>query len=185
MRAYKGFNKDLTCTMGAGTFQYKIGKTFTASKAKCANTGLHCVEEPIEVLTWYDNKDSRWCVVEAAGDINEDGDMRISCTEMTIIREVTIEQLGMLECLWIKAHPERITSRHIKSETGRAAEDHIVIVRGKKPKASGMRNSTLFILQEEKDSPKIAEIGVFKIDGDCYEPNVYYSVTGKKVRKDA
>lgn len=53
MIAYKGFNKDLACTLGNGTFRYEIGKTYTESEAKCANTGFHCVEEPIEVLRWY------------------------------------------------------------------------------------------------------------------------------------
>ena len=26
MKAYKAFNKDLTCTLGKGTFQYEEGK---------------------------------------------------------------------------------------------------------------------------------------------------------------
>ena len=31
MIAYKGFNKDLTCTMGKGSFQYEVGKTYKDS----------------------------------------------------------------------------------------------------------------------------------------------------------
>ena len=58
MIAYKGFNKDLTCTMGKGRFQYEVGKSYKEDSAKCASTGFHCTEEPIEVLSWYGN-DSR------------------------------------------------------------------------------------------------------------------------------
>ena len=44
MRAYKGFNKDLVCTMGKGQYQYEVGKTYKEDVAKCANTGFHCVD---------------------------------------------------------------------------------------------------------------------------------------------
>lgn len=47
MIAYKGFNKDLTCTMGKGRFQYEVGKSYKEDSAKCASTGFHCTEEPI------------------------------------------------------------------------------------------------------------------------------------------
>lgn len=29
MIAYKGFNDDMTCTKGKGSFKYEIGKTYT------------------------------------------------------------------------------------------------------------------------------------------------------------
>ena len=35
MIAYKGFNKDLTCTMGKGRFQYEVGKSYKEDSAKC------------------------------------------------------------------------------------------------------------------------------------------------------
>ena len=69
MICYKGFNQNLCCTMGRGTMQYEVGKTYTAESAKTASTGLHCVEEPIEVLRWYPV--GRYCIVAAEGDINE------------------------------------------------------------------------------------------------------------------
>lgn len=179
MRCYKGFNKDLTCTRGQGSFQYKVGKTFTADKAKCANTGLHCVEEPIAVLDWYNDKDSRFCIVEAAGDINENAD-KISCTEMTILKEITIEQLAMLECIWIQEHPDRQTSKRVIEERCDGAEtDRVVIVRGKKPEASGCTGATIFLLREKSRSHEIAEVGVFKIDGKKYRAHVRYTVEGR------
>ena len=114
MIAYKGFNQNLVCTMGNGAFQYEVGKTYREDKAKCASTGFHCVEEPIEVLTWYSGETARYCIVEAAGDVHEDGNDKISCTEMTILKEITLQQLGALECKWIQEHPERKTNKHIK-----------------------------------------------------------------------
>lgn len=182
MIAYKGFNSDLTCTLGHGRFQYEVGKTYKESEAKCAKNGFHCVEEPIEVLSWYKEHNSRYCMVEAAGDINEDGNERISCTEMTILREVTLQQLGILECQWISEHPDRKESSHVERESGEAEENGIVIVRGKQPKAAGKIGSSIFLLKEGKGTHEIAEMGAFLIDGKDYKPDVYYRVDGRRCR---
>lgn len=169
MIAYKGFNKDLTCTLGNGTFQYEIGKTYREEEAKCANTGFHCVEEPIEVLRWY--KDGRYCMVEASGDVNEDGNDKISCTEMTILREITLQELGILECDWLARHPDRKCSNLIQKDEGIADAGGIVIVRGKNPRAKGKKGSTLYLLREE--AGEIVEIGVYEA-----ESSEWYGVSG-------
>lgn len=183
MIAYKGFNKDLVCTMGKGQFQYEVGKTYVEGSAQCASTGFHCVEEPIEVLTWYSTDNARYCIVNAGGDVHEDGYDKISCTEMTVLREVTLQQMGALECKWLQEHPERKSSRHIKKDEGKAErKGGIVIVRGKNPKAAGVKGSTIFLLKEKKGEKTIEEIGIYEIDGKNFLPNVYYRVDGRRYR---
>ena len=182
MIAYKGFNKDLTCTMGKGRFQYEVGKSYKEDSAKCASTGFHCTEEPIEVLSWYENDSSRYCIVEACGDIHEDGDDKISCTEMKKLKEITLQQLGALECKWIQEHPERKYSIHVKKDSARATGTGIVIVRGKNPKAAGDEGSTIFLLREGKGTKEIEEVGIYLIDGVQYMPDTYYRVDGRKYR---
>ena len=183
MIAYKGFNADLICTMGKGQFQYEVGKTYTEDSAQCASAGFHCVEEPIEVLTWYSDENARYCIVNAGGDIHEDGYNKISCTEITILREITLQQLGALECKWLEEHPERKSSRHIKKDEDTAErKGGIVIVRGKNPKAAGMEGSTIFLLKEKKGERTIEKIGIYEIDGKDFLPNVYYRVDGRRYR---
>lgn len=182
MRAYKGFNQDLICTMGKGPFWYEVGKTYKEDTAKCANTGFHCVEEPIEVLKWYSDEDSRYCIVEAAGDVHEDGQERISCTEMTILQEVTLQQLGALECKWIMEHPERQTSTRVMKNEGCAIPNGIVVVRGKNPRACGSLGSTIFLLKEAQHGKEIEEVAAYEIDGKDFFPNVYYKVNGRRYR---
>ena len=179
MIAYKGFDKDLVCTRGKGRFQYEVGKTYKEDEAKCASTGFHCVEEPIEVLKWY--TEGRYCIVEASGDIHEDGDERISCTEMTILKEITLQQLGILECRWMQQHPDRKYSRMVKKNTGEAPKDGIVVVRGKNPRAAGGEGATLFLVKEGK-SKEIEEVGVFQVDGVEHMPDTYYRVDGRASR---
>lgn len=181
MKAYKGFNKDLTCTMGKGRYQYEVGKTYKEDSAKCASTGFHCVEEPIEVLSWYRHEDSRYCMVESAGDIHEDGNDKISCTEMTILKELTLEQIGALECLWLKEHPDRIMSGLVNTNVGGPGNFKIVLVRGKHPKAKGNLGTTIFLMKEAPHTKQIVEIGAYKIDGEEMLPDTYYGIDGRKV----
>lgn len=181
MIAFKGFNSKLECTMGRGTFQYQVGKTYKESAADCALTGFHCVEEPIEVLSWYNNTDSRYCIVEAAGDIHEDGQRRISCTQLKVLKEITREQLGALECEWIRIHPDRVNSHLVKKDIGEAKKSNIVIVRGTNPCAAGEEKSTIFLLKEDLNG-KIVAAGAYKIDGTEFKENIYYDVDGRRTK---
>lgn len=181
MMAYKGFHSDLSCTMGRGRYQYEVGKTYKEENAQCASTGYHCVEEPIEVLKWYSGKRDRYCMVDAGGDVHEDGKDKISCTEITILREITLQQLAALECKWMQEHPERKYSGKVKKEHG-TAEGGIAIVRGKRPKAAGNLGDTLFLVKESPKSRDIIRIGAFEIDGENFLPDVNYDVEGRRCR---
>lgn len=181
MIAYKGFNEDLACTRGHGTFRYQLGKTYKEKEAQCANTGFHCVEEPIEVMRWYPGRNDRYCIVEAAGDVHEDGYEKISCTEITLLKEITREQLGILECQWMMKHPDRIYSNLVKKDYGHAYKDEIVVVRGKNPVGAGKIGATIFLLKEGKGSKEIIEAGVFKIDNVNYFEDKKYDVKGRVV----
>lgn len=46
MKAYKGFNKGLTCR----GFQYEEGKTYEEQEAKLCKSGFHACENPIMCL---------------------------------------------------------------------------------------------------------------------------------------
>lgn len=181
MIAYKGFNKNLACTMGKGTYQYKVGKTYYEKKAKTASTGFHCVEEPIEVLRWYSGPSARYCMVEAGGDINESGN-KISCTKMKIIKELTIQELGAHEALWILNHPERENSSYVSRDEA-TAENSLAVVRGKRPRARGKVGDTLVLIQEETGSRQIKKIGIYEVDGKKVLPDVWYTTLGRRTKE--
>lgn len=181
MIAYKGFNNNLECTRGKGIYAYEVGKTYTEDKAKCANTGFHCVEEPIEVLHWYPEKDSRYCIVDAEGDINEI-DNKISCTQMTIIREISRIELAVLECKWLQEHPERACSKQVQRDSGKCYKaGDFVIVRGKNPKAAGVKKSFFFLVKEAKNSCEIETIYAAYVDDEEVKANQYYGLWGEKL----
>ena len=49
MKAYKGFNKDMTCR----GFQFEEGKTYEESEAILCERGFHACTNPIDVFTYY------------------------------------------------------------------------------------------------------------------------------------
>lgn len=49
MKAYKGFNRDMTCR----GFQYNEGETYHTDKVELCEGGFHACEYPLDVLTYY------------------------------------------------------------------------------------------------------------------------------------
>lgn len=184
MIAYKGFSKDLTAVMGKGKFQFKMNETVEEKEAKCANTGFHCAEEPLDVLTYYNGKEDRYCIVDADGDIHEDAHgSRISCTKMTLLKEITLQELAMAECTFLYNHPFREYSRMVQKDSGEAVTN-FVIVRGKNPIAKGREGTNLFFLKEKDDSVEIIELGAYEVDGKEIREGIFYDIRGNEVKDD-
>ena len=53
MKAYKGFNKDMTCTPKGKSFQYKEGETYHEDAAVLCEKGFHAYERPLDVFGYY------------------------------------------------------------------------------------------------------------------------------------
>ena len=173
--AYKGFNKDLTCTMGNGTFQYKPGVWYKEEKAHCARTGFHATDNPLDVLGYY--REGRYFIVALKGNADEDGhDTRIAAPEIQLVKELSRIELAREGVMWIANHPH-IEIEGVKKNTGTALDDY-VIVRGKNPTAKGKMGSTIFLLKENK-SGEIAECAEYLIDGEEYLPDTFYDVRGR------
>ena len=51
--AFKGFDKDLTCTNRGNTYQYRLGMWNEEDKANCGINGMHCAENPLDCLSYY------------------------------------------------------------------------------------------------------------------------------------
>ena len=70
MRAFKGFNKDLTCR----GYQYEEGKEFHTERAECCDTGFHACEYPLDCFGYYDPAHSVYHEVELSGEMDKSGD---------------------------------------------------------------------------------------------------------------
>ena len=95
--AYKGFNSDLTCR----GFQYKIGEKYICNERIIfCEKGFHACNEPLDVLNYYSDTDSRYCIVEQSGLIGGDNIKQVS-SEIKIIKEIGLDGL-------VKAEVERL-----------------------------------------------------------------------------
>ncbi len=176
MKAFKGFHKDLTC-LG---FQFREDVVNRTEEANCAKNGFHCAEDPLDCFIYYSNwHNSVYYEVEAAGDLDEDEvDSKIACTEMRLIRRLSLEQILFEAAVYMVEHPKRRWNYRVSLEKG-TAWNGFGIVRGKNPRAAGKKGEFLLILKEEKDSPEIEEIALIKVDGRRYRSEQFYDAYGK------
>ncbi len=184
MLAYKGFNSNLTCTMGKGTFQYEQGVKYTEENAHCGADGFHATDDPLGVLSYYNKSDDRYFLVELGGNIDEDGvNSRISAPEITLMRELSKTEMYMRGLIWMSRHPKAKRASVVREGTGDAAGSGHVIVRGKHPKARGKKGDLLYIAKENR-AGEITDAGVYEIGIDGFEEDVFYGVDGKAVHDE-
>lgn len=182
MKAYKAFEKNLTCR----GYQYKLDGTNVTGEANCVHNGFHCAENPLDCLTYYPVwSDSRYFIVKAHGDIDEDGtDSKISCTELEFEEELTAKRFAEEAILYMKKRPYRTlwtgNTCGICVQRDRAEAEIIAIARGKKPMAAGKKGAVLGLVVEE-NMKKVADTVVIVVDGTEILPDVFYTVKDGKV----
>ena len=65
MKAYKGFNQDMTCTPAPGVkFQFEEGKTYEELTADLCHSGFHACEDPLDCFGYYPPSNSVYHEVE-------------------------------------------------------------------------------------------------------------------------
>lgn len=117
MKAYKAFNKDLTCR----DFQYEIGKTYEMTKYPIAcKRGFHACTEFDDVFNYYEyGKETRICEVELLGDIDTDlpGDSKVATNKIKIVRELSKNDFFDLGTEGAIIHLALSNSRSLSKET--------------------------------------------------------------------
>ena len=190
--AYKMFNKDLTCTLGRGRFQYEPGRWYEEPEANCVKNGFHCAKNPLDCLSYYPNwKESACWLVQVDGDIDEDArDSKISCTRIRLCRQLSLADFVLAACQYIIDHPMMPAGSGVAEEKGQADRNGFVICRGKDPAAKGKKGDIIALLQEGKDH-RIEAAGMYIIDGTEKKQDTYYGVdgsrrgSGRKKRREA
>ena len=111
IKAYKGFNKDLSCR----GFQYEVGKEYEHNGAvSICNSGFHACINPFDVLDFYgDMLDDRYCEVEQSGETKSDEKKTVSSR---IKIKAEIGWVGLFEAgiEWLKeiTDPQKIKTNN-------------------------------------------------------------------------
>lgn len=158
MIAFKGFTKDLKARLGSGAYQFEAGKTYTEESSKTVRSGFHCCENPFQCLSYYHlNGEDRFFKVEAAGSIDEDDGERIACTEITLLKELSVLEFALEGMKYMINHPsrEKWQQHHrgatVQLDMAEASEaNHIAIARGENPRVKGPEGSILGLIRERE-----------------------------------
>lgn len=104
VKAYKGFNKHMQCTPnGKIIFQYEIGKEYKEDEADLCYCGFHACENPLDVLSYYNNIDDKFCEVELDEiNPNRNKDSKICGKKIKIGIEIGFLGLFKAGIEWIK-----------------------------------------------------------------------------------
>ena len=200
MKAYKGFNKDMTCR----DFQYKEGGEYKTDKANVCECGFHACENPLDCFAYYHPAEgSVFHEVELGGDIQRgDDDTKCAATKIKIGARLTLA--GM-----IKAGLDFVFAKVKESKTPAAtssyrstaatsgdrstaatsgdrstAEVHgkesVAVVTGLDSKARGCVGSWL-VLTERDYNWHILGVKAICIDGKKYNADTWYTLKGGRV----
>ena len=114
-KAFKGFNKDLTCR----GFQYEAGKTYEEESADLCNRGFHACEKPVDCFNLYAPGESvfREVELEDVSDQRSNDDTKIVGKKITIGAEIGIPEICKLTFEYVKQH---CTNEH-NAEPGKPA----------------------------------------------------------------
>ena len=87
IKAYKGFNKDMTCR----DFQYEEGKEYEEESVEICDHGFHACEYPLDCLGYYAPNKSVYHEVEQFGEIQKQSDdSKVASTKIKIGAEISI-----------------------------------------------------------------------------------------------
>ena len=200
MKAYKGFNKDMTCR----GFQFKEGETYTEDKAKLCESGFHACERPLDVFGYYAPNESVYHEVELDGvcETRRD-DTKVCAKQIKIGAAVDVKGLIKAQFEYVKAH---CTEEHtdpkianagykgaanagdcgaaISRGSAEVGECGVAVARGKsdyKNKVRGKMGAILVITQEKEGAHEIENWAVGVVDGVNLKPDVWYKLVDSEL----
>ena len=127
MKAYKGFNKDMTCR----GFQFEEGKTYEEPEAKLCESGFHACENPLDCFRYYSPAKSVFHEVELE-DVSDERqeDTKVCAKRISIGARLDVAGI-------VKAHFEYVTSRCEKVEGSVAGDKQAVAVKDQQSCSAG------------------------------------------------
>ena len=183
MRAFKGFNKDLTCR----GYQYEEGKEFHTERAECCDTGFHACEYPLDCFGYYDPAHSVFHEVELSGEMDKSGDnTKVCATDIKIGARLSIAGLVKMAIDFIMSKVNKEAGsdeRHgFASATGYKGASSVsdptgvAVAWGHEARAKGCKGAHL-ILSDWK------YVGARYSDGDYMDPydKESWELTGAKM----
>lgn len=194
IKAYKGFDKDLTCR----GFQYEIGKEYEQTgEIKCCNNGFHACESPLEVFDHYDMLNSRFAEVEQYGDINRKKDTtKVASSKIRIKAELKLTDMIKLGIDWLiektrstdSGDYAKIGSSGYGAKISSTGCNSVIMCAGRNSIAQAKKGSWItlaeWVINEKKEFyPKCVKTEY--VDGERIKEDTFYKlINGEFVEQD-
>ena len=172
MKAYKGFNADMTCR----GFQYKEGETYHEDIADLCHKGFHACEYPLDVLAYYPPNSSVYHEVELeeVSDERED-DSKVCAKTIRVGARMDIASLVKASREYTMFKCDGSRSKHTTGCRGAASADNptaIAVVWGPFERAKGVLGA--HIVCAEWRNGKLVDAKIVVVDGDKIKADTYY-----------
>ena len=194
MKAYKGFNQDMTCR----DFQYEEGKTYETDKAVLCEAGFHACENPVMCFGHYSPNTSVFHEVELE-DVSperQDDTKRVG-KKITIGAKLGIPQMCQLTFEYVKAH---CTNEHnakagepatagyrgaatagnygaaTSSGSSASGRNGLSVARGNNVRVKGGIGAVLVIAEEDTNSYNIEDWKAVVVDGETVKADTWYKL---------
>ena len=186
MKAYKGFNKDMTCNPCDKAFQFEEGKTYEEPEAKLCESGFHACEAPLDVLRYYEPCRSVYHEVELDGVSDErKEDSKVCARKIRIGARISIRNLVEAQIEYVKSRtttehtdPKKATAGDSGAATSRGStavgKNGIGLARGNGVKVKGGLGAILLIAEENENNYDVKEWRAFIVDGDAIKEDTWY-----------
>ena len=183
IKAYKGFNKDMTCR----DFQYEEGKEYETDRAEACECGFHACEYPLDVFSHYPPGTSVYHEVEQSGELDRSESDKVASTKIKIGERIDIAGIVKAAISYIK---ERITNEN-NAEPGKAAtagsygaatsrgcsssgKGGLSVARGNGVRVKGGLGAVLVIAEECSDNYDIKHWKAVVVDGENIKADTWY-----------
>ena len=205
MKAYKGFNRDMTCR----DFQFEEGKTYEEENAKLCDSGFHAYVDPLDCFNYYYPGQSVYREVELDdnGERHAD-DSKVCGKKITIGAEIGLPGIIKAHFDYVKSNctmertdPKQATAGDSGAATAgnfgaatagysgaatsrgkvSVGENGVGTVRGDDVMIRGGKGAMLTIAVESKTSFDIVAWGSFVIDGKMYKPDTWYTLRNGEI----
>ena len=196
MKAYKGFNKDMTCR----GFQFEEGKIYETEAAEMCGTGFHACENPLDCFGYYSPGDSVYHEVEIEDNGQRTGeDSKVVGTKIKIGARLDVAGICKAHFEFVKSRCDHVNGRVCGNKEAVSVGDHasasageygsavsrgsVVVgkcgaglVRGNSIKAKGGLGSIIVICVENDDNYEINDWKVGVVDGVNLKPETWYTL---------
>ena len=190
MKAYKGFNRDMTCR----GFQYAEGQSYEMDgEPEVCKRGFHACANPLECLSYYEPGKSVYHEVELDGDVTKsDSDTKCAATKIKIGARLSISALCQAAFEYVRSHctneknakpGKPATAGDSGAATARGSisvgKNGVGCVRGNNVRARGGMGAILVMAEEFTDNYDIAHHATITINGKRYKPDTWYCLNDK------